>query len=73
MAATQEKTSRSIANGTPTINPHKIDPNAPAGSEDSLGDESIRDGRPATDDCTVEAIDEAGPGIPAPPSCNQGS
>jgi hypothetical protein len=55
MAATQEKTSRSIANGAPTINPHKID------------------GRPATDDCTVEAIDEAGPGIPAPPSCNPGS
>jgi hypothetical protein len=44
----------------------KIDRNAPAGSENSLGAESVRDGRPATDDSVVEAIDEEGPGI-APP------
>jgi hypothetical protein len=42
---------------------HKIDPNAPAGSENSLGEESIRDGRPSTDDSVEEAIDEEGPGI----------
>jgi len=42
----------------------KIDRKAPAGSENSLGAESVRDGRPATDDSVVEAIDEVGPGIP---------
>jgi hypothetical protein len=41
---------------------HKIDRTAPAGSENSLGAQSIRDGRPATDDSTVEAIDEMEPG-----------
>jgi hypothetical protein len=41
----------------------KIDRNAPAGSEHSLGAESVRDGRPATDDSVVEAMDEEGPGI----------
>jgi hypothetical protein len=39
----------------------KIDRTAPAGSEDSLGAESVRDGRPATDDSVVEAIDEVLP------------
>lgn len=43
--------------------PAKIDPNAPAGSENSLGAESVRDGRPATDDSTVEAMDEESPDI----------
>jgi hypothetical protein len=42
--------------------PRKIDRNAPAGSENSLGEESIRDGRPSTDDNAVEAIDEEPPG-----------
>jgi hypothetical protein len=46
----------------------KIDLTAPAGRENSLGEESIRDGRPATDGQVVEAMDEAGPGIPAPPA-----
>jgi hypothetical protein len=54
MAATQEKTEKKDG--------HKIDLTAPAGSENSLGAESVRDGRPATDDSTVEAIDEEGPG-----------
>jgi hypothetical protein len=45
---------------------HPIDRNAPAGTENSLGAQSVRDGRPATDDNTVEAIDELGPG-PNPP------
>jgi hypothetical protein len=40
-----------------------IDPAAPAGSENSLGTESVHDGRPATDDSVVEAIDEVGPGV----------
>ena len=43
--------------------PDKIDRNAPAGSEHSLGAQSVRDGRPATDDSVVEAMDEEGPGI----------
>jgi hypothetical protein len=42
---------------------HKIDPNAPAGRPNSLGAQSIRDGRPSTDSSVVEAIDEEGPDI----------
>ena len=49
--------------------PGKIDRNAPAGSKNSLGAESVRDGRPATDDSTVEAIDEEGPNF-TPPFAN---
>jgi hypothetical protein len=41
----------------------EIDRNAPAGSENSLGAESVRDGRPSTDDSVIEAMDEEGPGI----------
>ena len=47
---------------------HKIDRNAPAGTENSLGAQSIRDGRPATDDTVVEAIDELSPGEVSPPN-----
>ena len=47
---------------------HKIDRNAPAGTENSLGAESIRDGRPSTDDTVVEAIDELDPGESSPPN-----
>jgi hypothetical protein len=42
----------------------KIDRNAPAGSENSLGAQSVRDGRPVTDDSVVEAMDEQDPAIP---------
>jgi hypothetical protein len=67
MPAIQEKTARNSgkdATSTPeTDPPSKIDPKAPAGTENSLGAESIRDGRPATDDKTVEAIDEESPDI----------
>jgi hypothetical protein len=42
----------------------KIDRHAPAGSENSLGAQSVRDGRPATDDSVVEAMDEQDPAIP---------
>ena len=68
MASSQEKTTRNIGNdATAAIKSDprlaKIDRTAPAGSENSLGAESVRDGRPATDDSTVEAIDEEGPGI----------
>jgi hypothetical protein len=41
----------------------KIDRTAPAGSKNSLGAQSVRDGRPATDDSVVEAMDEEGPGV----------
>ena len=44
----------------------EIDPAAPAGSEDSLGEESVRDGRPDTDDSVVEAIDEEAPDLEEP-------
>jgi hypothetical protein len=43
------------------------DRTAPAGSENSLGAQSVRDGRPGTDDGVVEAIDEEGPGTTAQP------
>jgi hypothetical protein len=43
----------------------KIDRNAPAGSENSLGAQSVRDGRPTTDDSVVEAMDEQDPAIPS--------
>lgn len=49
----------------------KIDRTAPAGSENSLGAQSVRDGRPATDDSTVEAIDEEGPGMSSQPAAGQ--
>jgi hypothetical protein len=73
MAATQEKASEAPDNGATTIaesNPRsvQIDPTAPAGSKNSLGEESIRDGRPANDDNVVEAIDEANPGVPVSPA-----
>ena len=68
MALNQEKTIKNTANDT-TADPRipKIDRMAPAGSENSLGAESVRDGRPATDDSVVEAMDEEGPGIPPDP------
>lgn len=56
MAANQDKTAESDHDP-------KIDRTAPAGSKNSLGAESVRDGRPSTDDSTVEAIDEEGPGL----------
>jgi hypothetical protein len=43
----------------PQTNPN---PDAPAGAPDSVGAQSVRDGRPATCDDVVEALDEAGPG-----------
>jgi hypothetical protein len=67
MPAIQEKTIRNLGKETATTPetdpPSKIDPKAPAGSENSLGAESVRDGRPATDDSTVEAMDEESPDI----------
>jgi len=59
MAAAQEKTTGKDL--PPESNPTKIDRNAPAGSENSLGAENVRDRRPSTDDIVVEAIDEASP------------
>ncbi|MCU1294782.1 MAG: hypothetical protein JWP08_3632 [Bryobacterales bacterium] len=67
MATSQENTSSNVGKpATPSAEsnpPSKIDPTAPAGSENSLGAESVRDGRPATDDSTVEAMDEESPDI----------
>ena len=68
MAANQEtrtenKNKDAVATTQSDSGAVKIDRTAPAGSENSLGAESVRDGRPATDDSVVEAIDEEGPGI----------
>jgi hypothetical protein len=43
----------------------EIDREAPAGTENSLGAESVRDGRPSTKDNVIEAIDEMEPGTPS--------
>jgi hypothetical protein len=65
MSTSQEKTTKGIGDeGRVTT----IDRTAPAGSENSLGAQSVRDGRPATDDGVVEAIDEEGPGTSAQPA-----
>jgi hypothetical protein len=65
MAATDEKIDKNIGTGstatTARLRRSKTNPEAPAGSE-SLGAESVRDGRPATDDSVVEAMDEEDPG-----------
>jgi len=45
----------------PESDPTTIDRNAPAGTPSSLGAESVRDGRPSTDDSVVEAMDEEAP------------
>jgi hypothetical protein len=66
MAVNQEKISKiPIDDAMDETGPRdvKIDRSAPAGSENSLGAQSVRDGRPATDDSVVEAMDEEGPGI----------
>jgi hypothetical protein len=61
MAAIQETTPKK--NTPPESDPTKTDRNAPAGSKSSLGAESVRNGRPSTDDEVVEAIDEETPGL----------
>ncbi len=64
MGATQDRGVSNVGKRTPPeSDPTKVDRNAPAGSEDSLGAESVRDGRPSTDDSVVEALDEESPGL----------
>jgi hypothetical protein len=64
MEATQDRAVGNVGKRTPPeSDPTKIDRNAPAGSEDSLGAEGVRDGRPSTDDSVVEAMDEESPGL----------
>jgi hypothetical protein len=67
MAATQEKPSpeKTSSSAAVCVSAKPI-ARAPAGSENSLGAESIRDRRPNTDDSTVEAIDEESPGTTTP-------
>ena len=65
MAETQPATPKNNAgeaNAADTV----IDRTAPAGSKNSLGAQSVRDGRPASDDSVVEAMDEVGPDVTAP-------
>jgi hypothetical protein len=62
MDTTEEKTTTVINRKTPPeSDPTKIDRNAHAGTPSSLGEESVRDGRPSTDDSVVEAMDEEAP------------
>jgi len=64
MGATQDRAVSNVGKRTPPeSDPTKVDRNAPAGSDDSLGAESVRDGRPSTDDSVVEAMDEESPGL----------
>jgi hypothetical protein len=62
---TRDTNSRRTPANPRDLNP-EIDPTAPAGSKTSLGEESVRDGRPATGDDVVEAIDEEGPDVTVP-------
>jgi hypothetical protein len=68
MAATQEETPQKPGKNATTTADHvnTIDRTAPAGSENSLGAQSVRDGRPATDDSVVEAMDEEATAAPLP-------
>ena len=71
MAAKQEEATGNIGTGVKASGESdpggtSIDMAAPAGSGSSLGAESVRDGRPATGDDVVEAMDEEGPGVTAP-------
>ena len=62
MDRTEEKHPTVISPKTPPESDStKIDRNAPAGAPSSLGAESVRDGRPSTDDSVVEAMDEEAP------------
>jgi hypothetical protein len=64
MGATPDRAVGTVKKRTPPeSDPTKVDRNAPAGSEDSLGAESVRDGRPSTDDSIVEAMDEESPSL----------
>ena len=65
MSTTQEKATRTDSDEARLTG---IDRTAPAGSANSLGAQSVRDGRPGTDDGVVEAIDEEGPGTSAQPT-----
>ena len=42
----------------PESDPTKTDRNAPAGTPNSLGAETVRDDRPSTGDSVTEAVDE---------------
>ena len=68
MTPISEKTSSNVDPNsipTPATESHTIDREAPAGTKNSLGAESVRDGRPATKDNVVEAKDEMPPGSPS--------
>jgi hypothetical protein len=68
MAVTQEDTPQKPGKNatTPAAHVNTIDRTAPAGSKNSLGAQSVRDGRPATDDSVVEAMDEEAIAAPLP-------
>ena len=64
MGANQDRAVSTVGKRTPPeSDPTKVNRNAPAGSEDSLGAESVRDGRPSTDASVVEAMDEESPSL----------
>jgi hypothetical protein len=68
MTPASDTTSQNVvtqSNPTPPTESHAIDREAPAGTENSMGAESVRDGRPATLDDVVEAKDEMPPGNPS--------
>jgi hypothetical protein len=66
MAVTQQETPQKPGKTAPEAHVNTIDRTAPAGSENSLGAQSVRDGRPATDDSVIEAMDEEATTAPFP-------
>jgi hypothetical protein len=62
MDRTEEKQTILISRKTPPeSDPTKIDRNAPTGTPSSMVAESVRDGRPSTDESVMEAMDEEAP------------
>lgn len=70
---TESVDAESVAEGAADPCTTKTDPTAPAGSASSLGAKSDCNGRPATDDSVVEAIDEEGPAAARPAARKPGS
>lgn len=60
MSADQQKPASSATDPSMACE-QEINPAAPAGARSSLGAKSDCNGRPATDDSVVEAVDEQGP------------
>jgi len=60
---TDESRNNPVSTTAPDRRVPKVDPTAPAGSKNSWGRKVFEVAAPQTDDGTIEAIDEVGPGV----------